>query len=310
MALLSPPGFGLTRALRVLVIFHALTAVPAFAKVLLIVEDSASIYERAAKGFLAGFSSADVLETVTVTPEDGFQLPRIVAAQNSPPRLVVTIGTKAALVARARYPDVPLLYCLALNPVRHSLTGANVGGFALDVGVKEQMSGIQRALPAATRIGVIYDEPVSGRIVREARQYLNPGVSLIAKDVRNAAQAAQAIETLVGNVDAFWLLWDPVIANTANFRLLVEFSLRNKVPLISLATPFVEAGALMSITADYFETGKRAGALAQEILAGKTRIGDIKAYLPAGPVVTLNSEVARRLGIALPRDITAEVLKP
>ena len=280
---------------------------PASGKILLVIEDSASIYERAAQGFLAGFASADSIQTVTVSAEGAIQQPKIVAAGT---RLIVAIGTKAAVAARAKYPNVPLLYCLALDPVRHSLTGANVGGLALDVDVKQQMAGIQRALPAVTRIGVIYDEPVSGRLVREARQYLNPGVKLIARDVKNPTQAARAIEALEGNVDAFWLIWDPVIANKPNFQQLVEFSLRNKVALVSPATPFVEAGALMSITADYFETGKRTGVLAREILEGKVRIGDITGHAPPGPVVTLNSEVARRLGIALPRDMRAEVLEP
>jgi putative ABC transport system substrate-binding protein len=309
MGILSRFGSGSVRVLRIFVILLALVSASASGKVLLVVEDSASIYDRAAQGFLVGFASTDPIQTVTVSSDGTVRQPRIVAAQSSKTRLIVAIGTKAAVAARAKYPNVPLLYCLALDPVRHSLTGANVGGLALDVDVKQQMAGIQRALPAVTRIGVIYDEPVSGRIVREARQYLNPGVKLIARDVKNPTQAAQAIEALEGHVDAFWLLWDPVIANKPNFQRLVEFSLRNKVALISLATPFVEAGALMSITADYFETGKRAGVLAREILDGKVRIGDITGQ-PAGPVVTLNSEVARRLGIELPRDFRAEVLEP
>jgi putative tryptophan/tyrosine transport system substrate-binding protein len=310
MAFLHPPGSGFARAFRILVILHTLAAVPAFGKVLLIVEDSASIYERAARGFLLGFASADAVETISLIDEGALRDRKLVNVKGSSAQLVVAIGTKAAVAARTNFPGVPLLYCLALNPGRHALTGTNIGGLALDIGVGQQMAGIQRALPAVTRIGVIYDEPVSGRAVREARAYLNPGVKLIARDVRNAAQAAQAIEELAGNVDAFWLLWDPVIANTANFRKLVEFSLRHKVALISPATPFVEAGALMSISADYFETGKRAGELAREIRQGKLSIGDISIQAPAGPVITLNSEVARRLGIAFPPGFEAEVLAP
>jgi putative ABC transport system substrate-binding protein len=176
--------------------------------------------------------------------------------------------------------------------------------------VKQQLAAIQQALPGITRIGVIYDEPVSGAIVRQARQYLNPGIRLIARDVKNATQAAQAVDGLAGNVDAFWLLWDPVIANAANFRRLVDFSLNNKVALIAPATPFVEAGALMSINADYFETGKRTGVLARDILEGKVRVTDFVAQPPVGPIVTVSSEVARRLGIVFPQELRAEILAP
>jgi putative tryptophan/tyrosine transport system substrate-binding protein len=299
------PGFA--RAFRILLALQALAAVPAYADIVLLVEDSASIYERAGQGFLLGFQSADRIETISINQDQ----PRdraLLAARSTNPRLVVAIGTKAATAAKTKFPGSPILYCLALDPSRRALTGGNIGGLALDVDVKEQMALIQRALPHVTRIGVIYDEPVSGSTVREARQYLNSNVKLIARDVKNATQAAQAIEALSGAVDAFWLLWDPVIANAANFRRLVEFSVRNKVALIAPATPFVEAGALMSISADYFETGRRAGVLARDIVEGKSRMSDIAAKPPIGPVVTVNSEVARLVGIEFPPDLHAEVL--
>src|SRR5262245_51143334 len=127
MAFLSPPGFSLLRALRIVVILHTLAAVPALGKVLLIVEDSASIYEHAARGFLLGFGSADAVETITLSAEGTLRDRKSLGNQASAAQLVIAIGTKAAVAARSNFPSVPLLYCLALDPARHALVGTNIG---------------------------------------------------------------------------------------------------------------------------------------------------------------------------------------
>jgi putative tryptophan/tyrosine transport system substrate-binding protein len=286
-----------------------LQASPDPPSVVLLVEDSASIYRLAATGFDEGFGKSGKVETIFVDAEGKTLAPLLARSSTYEPRLTVAIGTRAAQAAHSRLPG-PILYCLALDPERNALAGANIGGFAFEIEVPRQMEEMQKALPRAMRIGVIYDEPVSGRMVRKARQHLNPGVKLVMRDARNPRAAGEIIDSLAGNIDTFWLLWDPVIANPANFRHLVEFSLRNKVALVSPATPFVEAGALMSISADYFETGRNTGILAHKILDGKLRLADLGDKPPAGPLLTVNGEVARRLGIVIPPDLRAEILSP
>jgi ABC-type uncharacterized transport system substrate-binding protein len=84
--------------------------------------------------------------------------------------------------------------------------------------------------------------------------------------------------------------------------------LRNRIALVSPATPFVEAGALLSIGADYIEAGRRAGAMAREILSGKARPGDFNAEPPQVSLVLFNGSVAKKLGIEIPRDGSTAVL--
>jgi putative ABC transport system substrate-binding protein len=285
-----------------------LTAGTAEARVVLVVEQSASLYEQAAAGFAQAFASSGDVDRIRLDPDPRRLESTIADIRRLNPRLIVTIGTNAAIAIRSKLPSVPILYCLALNPAENNLQGADIGGIAFDLALETRMLNLQRALPNARRIGVIYNEPVSGKLVREARTYLNPGVKLITRDARTPAEAARAIEDLAGSIDAFWLLWDPVIANPANFRLLVEVCLRNRIALTSPATPFVEAGALLSIGANYLEAGRRAGVIAQEILGGRARAGDFAAEPPPVSFVLVNGSVAKRLGIEIPRDVGAQVL--
>jgi putative ABC transport system substrate-binding protein len=287
--------------------FCSCRAPTAWARVTLVVESQASIYQQAALGFQQGFANVDELDRVYL---DKNRLPDNVGKER--PRLVVAIGTQAARAAKEYFPDVPILYCLVLQPSQNKLVGTNIGGVTLDVELSQQFENIQKALPQLRRIGVVYDDLTSGDVVKQARQYLKPSVQLVARNVRTPAEAGQEVRNLFGNVlgreDAFWLLWDPVVANSVNFKLLVKLSLEYKVPLIAPARPFVEAGALISVGADYLKAGKQAAKIAQQLLNSEAKAGDFRAEPPQDLVVTINGEVARKLGIRFPSDLRAEIL--
>jgi putative tryptophan/tyrosine transport system substrate-binding protein len=274
-------------------------------RVIVLVERPSSIYQEAARGFEQSFQDSAPFEVTFI--DDPRQLDtRMGAVRAAPPQLVVAIGTQAAAAARTRLRNVPLIYCLALNPDQHNLTGPLVGGVRLNVPVQQVFDEVQKVLPKLERIGVVYDEQVSGQVVREAQRYLKGKVRLVARDARTQREAAQAIEEMMGQIDAFWLLWDPVVVNPASFRLLVERSLENRVALIAPARPFVEAGALMSVAPNYGKAGERAGELAKQFLAGKPDV--LRAEAPPETVLTINGPVAQKLGVQIPRNHPAEIL--
>src|SRR5579864_7137065 len=300
------------RSLRwviVLALLSFLAATPAGTHVVVLVERGASIYLQARRGFEQSLAGGEPVDLKFVDVDVRELHAAVEELRKDPPQLVVAFGTQAAVAAKSRLPRVSVLYCLALNPVKNDLVGANVGGVRLEVDFAQQFSDLERLVPHIRRLGVIYSEPVSGRLVRQARAELKPGVELIARDARDSRQAAQFIEEIMGQVDAFWLLWDAVIANVPNFRLLVDLSLKNKVALMAPAPPFVEAGALMSVSADYEKAGQRAGEMTRLVLAGG-RAGDFPAEPPPGRLVTINAAVARQLKISIPPTLHAEILSP
>jgi ABC-type uncharacterized transport system substrate-binding protein len=290
------------------------TAPVASAKVTLLVERGPTIYQQAALGFQRAFADTDQVEQIYIDSDGRALGPSLDSLRANPPRLVVAIGTQAARTAKERLPNIAILYCLALRPAQNELVGANIGGVALDIELSQQIQSIQKALPKLRHVGVVYDELTSGPLVKQLRQGLGANIQLLARDVRTPQEAAREIQDLfsnaLGNEDAFWLLWDSVTANPANFKTLVELSLRYKVPLIAPARPFVEAGALISVGADYEKAGRQAATMAQQVLRSAARPGDFVAVPPANSIVTINGEIARRLGIDFPPDLPAEVLAP
>ncbi len=292
--------------------FFSAGAPSAWAQVTVLLESRAAIYQQALRGFQQGFENSDQVEVIFLEGNGRALETRLSALRKDPPRLIVAIGTQAARLAKKRLPNVPLLYCLVLRPAQNRLVGANIGGVALNIELSQQFESIQKTLPRVRRIGVVYDPLTSGRLVRQAQEHLNPGVQLVGRPARTPREAARAIEDLLSNVlgreDAFWLLWDSVIANPANFRSLVRLSWQYKVPLITPARPFVEAGALMSVGANYVEAGRRAGRMAQQVVRNEARPEDFVAVPPADAVVTINREVARRLGMTFPPNLKVEFL--
>lgn len=295
----------------------------ASARVVLLVEQGTSIYEQAAKGFQQGFGNTDEVERIAIAPDGKAPEGQLDLIRRNPPRLMIAIGTRAARIARERLPNVPVLYCLALRPAQNHLVGPDAGGIALDVAVPQQLENIRKALPQVRRIGLVYDELTSGQLVRQARQYLEnqkADIQLVVRVAHTPQEAAREIQSLMTSVlgnapgkegqDVFWMLWDPVTANPANFRLLVDLSLRYKVPLIAPARPFVEAGATISVGADYEQAGRQAAALARRVLQGRARLENLVAIPPSETLITINGEVARRLGIEFPPNLRAEFLAP
>jgi putative ABC transport system substrate-binding protein len=300
----------LFRVIAILVLCGSL-AIGASAQVTVLVERGASPYRQTAQGFKESFS--DAIDPEEIEIDETGQLSRDLVEQlrANPPQLVVTIGTRAARTAAERLPNLPILYCLPLRPREAQLTGANIGGMVLDIPLQRQMEGIRKLLPNLRRLGVVYDELTSGSQLKQARQ---AGLELIPRNARTPQEAERQIRDLFTNVlgpgDAFLLLWDPVAANPATFRILVELSLKNKVALIVPARPFVEAGALVSVGANYEQVGRQLAQMAHEILAGNTRAGKFQAVAPPDVTITINGEVARQLNIPIPADFRADILGP
>ncbi len=280
------------------------------APVAVLVERRASPYLQAATGFRQGFPNPELLDLIQLNGDPRELHVRLEALRKSKPRLVVAIGTPVARAVHQQLPGVPLLYCLALDPEQNQLVGRDIGGVSMEIPVAQQLDWIQKALPQVRSIGVIYNQPTSGKLVGEARRHLKRGVYLVPRDAPTPQRAAQLIDELLGRVDAFWLLLDGVIANPANFPRLVEASWRYKVALIAPGTAFVEAGALMSVGPDYLKAGQQAGRLAQEVLEGRARLENFAAEPPRDTLLTINTQVARRLDLTFPPNLPADYLSP
>lgn len=233
--------------------------------------------------------------------DQGKQLARKIRASDA--SLVVAVGLKAALAAKIEIVDVPVLYMMILDPLKHHLTAANMTGVLLDIPTDRQLEIMRAFLPSLHRIGMLYDPDKTTPKLKEAETYAAVHeFTLNGFAVRNEKEIPSQLRMLVSKSDALWLVPDSTVLTDESIRFILESSMAKQVPVIGFSPEFTRLGALLSLSVDYGEAGREAGRLAKGILNGDQP-------LPLKPIpvqrikITVNQKTARYLGITIPKDL-------
>jgi putative ABC transport system substrate-binding protein len=233
--------------------------------------------------------------------ERGKQLARKIRA--SGPSLVVAVGLKAALAAKLEIVDIPVLYMMILDPLKHHLTAANMTGILLDISMDRQFKVMRTFLPSLHRIGMLYDPDKTTSKLKEAESYAAVHeFQLHGFAVGNEKEVPQQLRMLLSESDALWLVPDSTVLTDESIRFILESSVAKQVPVIGFSPEFTRLGALLSLSIDYGEVGREAGLLAKRIL-------NDELSLPLKPVpvqrikITVNQKTARYLGLTIPKEL-------
>jgi putative tryptophan/tyrosine transport system substrate-binding protein len=216
---------------------------------------------------------------------------------------VVAVGLKAALAAKIEIVDVPVLYMMILDPLKHHLTAANMTGVLLDIPTDRQLKVMRALLPSLRRIGMLYDPDKTTPKLKEAESSAAiHEFTLQGFAVGNEKEIPQQLRMLLSKSDALWLVPDSTVLTDESIRFILESSVAKQVPVIGFSPEFTRLGALLSLSVDYGEAGREAGLLAKRILNGDQP-------LPLKPVpvqrikITVNQKTARYLGITIPKEL-------
>ncbi|UVT19955.1 MAG: ABC transporter substrate-binding protein [Nitrospira sp.] len=231
--------------------------------------------------------------------ERGKQLARTI--RNSTSSLVVAVGLKAALAAQLEIVDVPILYMMILDPLKHHLTAANMAGVLLEVPMDRQFKVMRMFLPALRRIGVIYSADKTVAKLKEAEsQAADHQFQVQGFPVENEKEVPQQLRSLLSESEALWFIPDSTVLTDESIRFILESAVAKRVPVVGFSSEFTRLGALLSISIDYGEVGREAGLLAKRILNGE--------QLPLKPIsvhrikITVNQKMARYLDITIPKE--------
>ncbi len=231
--------------------------------------------------------------------ERGKQLARKIHDSDS--SLVVAVGLKAAFAVKLEIPNVPILYMMILDPLKHHLTAANMTGVLLDIPMDRQFKLMRTFLPTLRRIGMIYDSEKTATKLRDAEsQATTHEFQLRGFPVANEKEVPQQLRALLSESEALWLIPDSTVLTDESIRFILESALARQVPVVGFSSEFTRLGALLSMSMDYGEVGREAGRLAKRILDGER--------LPLKPVsvqrikITMNQKTARYLGITIPKE--------
>ena len=233
--------------------------------------------------------------------ELGKKLARKLRTSNA--SLVVAVGLKAALAAKVEIVDVPIVYMMILDPLKHQLTAANMTGTLLEVPIDRQLKIMRTFLPTLHRLGTLYDPAkTSSRVKNAVLQAPISDFQLKGLPVDGEKEVPQQLRALLGDVEALWLMPDSTVLTNESLRFILDSALAHQIPVIGFSPEFTRLGALLSLSVNYVEVGRETGLLANRILDGER-------LLPLNPVpierlkITVNLKTAKYLGMTFPKEL-------
>jgi putative ABC transport system substrate-binding protein len=219
--------------------------------------------------------------------------------------LVVAVGLKAALAAKVEIEDVPIVYMMVLDPLKHQLTSANMTGTLLEIPLDRQLKIMRMFLPSLHRIGMLYDPAKTASRAKDAvQQATNSNFQLNGLPVESEKNVPQQLRTLLSEVEALWLIPDSTVLTNESIQFILESALARQIPVIGFSSEFTRLGALLSMSVNYIEVGRETGLLAKRILNGER-------LLPHNPMpierlkITVNLKTAKFLGMTFSKELTS-----
>lgn len=220
--------------------------------------------------------------------------------------IVIAVGELAAQAAHQVAPELPLIYCMVLDPGKLGLTGvAGTTGVAFTLPVKNQLAAFRSVNPRAVRIGVIYNAENTGKQVEDA-QKAAPVVRLtivdrpVASD-KDVPQALRSLLTGSDAVDALYLPPDRMLLGDDTRRFIFAEALKAGKPVYAFASYWMSEGVLVANSPDFASIGEQAGELVNRIAAGDKKLD---VLIPRAEL-SINKKIADKLKI----DIPPEALK-
>jgi len=219
--------------------------------------------------------------------------------------LVVAVGLKAALAAKAEIVGVPIVYMMILDPLKNQLRAANMTGTLLEVPVDRQLKIMRKFLPTLHQLGTLYDPAKTfSRVAEAARQATVSDFQLKGLPVESEKDVPHQLRTLLSDVEALWLMPDSTVLTNESIQFILESALARQIPVIGFSPEFTRMGALLSMSVNYGDVGRETGMLVKRIL-------DRERPLPLAPLpierlkITVNLKTAKFLGITFPNELTS-----
>ncbi len=257
-------------------------------------------YNQAVAGFKAIMPSSDEFN-MKGSPKLSQEQVELIRKTNA--SILFAVGSKAAQVAKEKFPDIPVIFCMVLDPAKHDLKAPNMTGIRLEVPIERQFRAMRSVLPSLKRIGVLYDPEKTGHLVDEARLLAKSmGLDLVVKQVNTEKEVPPTLRALLSQVEALWLVPDSTVLTEDSLKFVLGTALDFNVPVIGFSSELVRRGALVGLSVSYEDVGRQAGLLAKKILIEQYRPSPT-TFPPERLHLALNLKTARFLGIVIPQEV-------
>lgn len=232
----------------------------------------------------------------------GRQLARRIRASNV--KVVLAVGLKAALAAKLEIPDIPVIFCLVLDPEKYGLPTTNMVGLSLTVPFRQPLQSLHALAPKVSRIGVLFDPQKTHEMHRQLLHDANAlGIKILSEEIHQEQDVASALNALKDRIDALWLLPDSTVLTESTLDFLISTTLEANIPVVGFSSALVHSGAVVGAYVRYADIGTQAARLTQQ-LAKQTSSSVLGTIIPPERVhQSINQKSAKYLGLSLTPDV-------
>jgi ABC-type uncharacterized transport system substrate-binding protein len=227
--------------------------------------------------------------------------------------LVVAVGVRAA-EALASLPSqspvlavlVPRAWYVETGRTRLSDSGrSSVSAIYLDQPFERQAQLIRRAFPEVRRVGVLLSDD-QGDLVGDLGDALRAQqLGLLPGTLSSDERLMTALESVLSGTELLLAVADPLVFNRNTAQSLFLTTYRYRVPVMGYSRSLTRAGALLSLHSSPAQIGRQTA----EWVIGAIQGVSVRLPPPGYPAyfsVSINKQVARSLGFALPSEVELE----
>ena len=147
-------------------------------------------------------------------------------------------------------------------------------------------------------VGVVYGPRSTGIVAQAGHAGERLGVALLTSKVSSGPEAVRALHAMSEKVDALWLPGDTDVVTPQVFQYALRLQLERGLPVAAATRQQVHSGALVAADFSARSSGRIAADLANRYLEGRSETNDLSQIdWYSGARVTVNAQVARRLGV-------------
>lgn len=227
--------------------------------------------------------------------------------------LLVAVGVRAAEALAGLPNRVPLLAVLVprswyLATGRAALRAGgrrSVSAIYIDQPFERQARLIRLAFPDARRVGVLLSGEQAGLLDGLDAALRSQRLGLVSAVLAEDQRLITALETVLTEADLLLAVPDPRVFNRNTAQSIFLTSYRYRDPVVGYSRSLTRAGALLSLHSSPSQIGRQSA----EWIGSAVNGGSVRLPPPAYPAyfsVTVNEQVARSLGLAVP---SAEALE-
>lgn len=211
--------------------------------------------------------------------------------------VIIAVSTPSAQAAVNNVKNKPVFFSAVVNPENAGILRKNVTGVSDKSPVKKQVELIEKLLPEAKNIGIVYNtsEQNSFYLTEEFTKVAEEkGYTVKVKGISNISEMASALDTLLPTIDVLYTSIDNTVAST--YPLIVEKSNKANKPIIGAKKSFADQGALAIDGISDYQVGYQTGEMVAKYLNGE-KIENIPYEVVEKSEIHINKDVAEKFGI-------------